>query len=193
MKKSIDSLLSKILMISSLVWLALLPLPARADIIGFDNSLSVTATPQPALNTLNFLRNTCEVMPGNLIVDVSILSTSYCDTGLFNYSGMTIANRAIHVGNMAASSSSQAHAYLMTANATPFTLNGVGLKSYATRTDMKISQWVVYAVKADGTTVSYQAPVIATGFTFTDMTNLVYAHIFSTRGAFDLYNLDITF
>ena len=192
MKKSYNSLASIATLYFAFITGFLVPFTARADIVFFNSSLAVTVTPQPAPNALDFLPNTCEVQPGGLIVDTSILSTAYCNTGVLTYSSFTVANHAIHAGNVAASSSSQAHAYIMKAGASPFTLNGISLKSYATRTDMKVSQWYVYAVKADGTAISYQAPVSATGFSFTDMTNVVYVHIFSSRGAFDLYNVDAT-
>jgi hypothetical protein len=168
------------------------PLLSQATVIPFDATLPVSATPQPPANVLDFIPSTCEVLNADFVIDTSIISTSFCDAGIFTASAATIAANAVRVGNIAASTSSQAHAYVMQKDAAPFTLNSLSVKSYATPADQKINQWVVDAVKSDGSSLTYQFPGATTSFTFVDMQDVVYLHVYSFRGAFDLYNLDVT-
>ena len=165
----------------------------QAAVIPFSTALTVSATPQPPANALEFIPSSCEVLNAGFIVDASIISTAYCDSGVFTASPITITNSAIRVGNIAASTSSQAHAYVMQSSGAPFTLNSLSVMSFATAIDKKVNQWVVDALKADGTSLTYQYPGSTTSFSFVDMTDIVYLHVYSFRGAFDLYNLDVNY
>jgi hypothetical protein len=75
----------------------------------------------------------------------------------------------------------------------PFTLNGLSVMSFASAIDKKVNQFFVDAVLADGTSIIYQYPGSTTSIAFVDMINVVYFHIYSLRGAFDLYNLDVSY
>lgn len=162
--------------------------------LNFNNSLPVSGTPVPAANILNDMSLGCEVPVAGYIVDVTMLGSPVTCTAnnVFGPVGSAAASRqAIHAGTVAASSSSMAHAYLMSADGAPFELLGFNIASYASAIDKKINQWFLYGEEADGTPHFAQFSGRLTAVSLSGMSNLKYLHIYSLRGGFDLYNVQL--
>ena len=167
---------------------------AWAFTVQFSPALPVWGTPAPAANILNDLSLGCETSVSGFIVDVSMLNSPATCTAanVFGSPGSaTVLRKAIHAGTIAASSSSMAHAYLTAADGAPFELLSFNIVSYATATDKKINQWYLYGEEADGTPHFAQFSGKLTAVSLTGMSNLKYLHLWSLRGGFDLYNVQV--